>query len=510
MKINLIVIKENPVTAKWLFIWLLILAALMPRMVWSATSIEDLDISDHIEREIKFDPAVPFDSIDVETIQGVVTLSGYVNNLMAKERAKRIAQTVRGVRSVINQIEVRPLLLRSAKTLQDSVEKALMYDAATDSYEIKVETDNKGKVTLNGTVDSWAERNLAEKVAKGVSGVVSVKNQIGVKKKSKRPDIEIRPEIEKRLHWDVLVDDGMIDVSVDEGKVSLKGVVGSAAEKNRTELDAWVSGVKSVDSSDLKVEKWARNEELREQKYPVRSDLDILAAVQDALLYDPRVKSFDIDLKVSNGYVTLRGVVDNIAAKKAAVSDARNTIGVVRVNNLIKVRPLSEFGDDTIAANIRAALLRNPVTESHEINVAVNNGVAQLSGTVDSYYEKGVAENVAQRALGVTLVRNYLVVSEPDIITFNPYVYDWSVYDFSWYGDTIFTTNKSDWEIKMDIEDELLWSPFVDVNDVDATVNAGVVTLTGTVDSWMEYNAARENAFEGGAISVINMLNVKQ
>lgn len=501
--------EENHMTGKGLLLWFLILT-FMPQMVWAAVSIEDSDINDHVEQEFKFDSAVPFNSIDVKTSEGVVTLSGSVTNLMAKERAKRIAQTVRGVRSVINQIKVDPLLDRSAKKLRDSVEKALMYDAATDSYEIKVQTDDKGNVTLDGSVDSWTERNLAGKVAKSVTGVVNVKNQIGFKKVPDRPDAEIRPEIEQRLRWDMLVDHGLIDVSVNEGEVSLSGVVGSAAEKQRAELDAWVSGVKSVDASDLKVEKWARDEELREQKYAVRPDLEILSAVQDALLYDPRVNSFNLDIKVTNGYITLRGVVDNIAAKKAAVSDARNTVGVVRVNDLIKVRPLSEFDDEAIATDVRAALLRNPVTESYEINVAVDNGVVRLSGVVDTYYEKGVAENVAQRASGVVLVRNYLVVSEPGVITYNPYVYDWSIYDFSWYDDATFATNKSDWEIKLDIEDELLWSPFVDVNDIDVTVNAGVATLTGTVESWMEYNSARENAYDGGAIAVINKINVVQ
>jgi osmotically-inducible protein OsmY len=44
----------------------------------------------------------------------------------------------------------------------------------------------------------------------------------------------------------------------------------------------------------------------------------------------------------------------------------------------------------------------------------------------------------------------------------------------------------------------LWWSPFVDSDDVNVTVDDGVVTLTGAVDSWSEYNAAANNAYEGG------------
>jgi osmotically-inducible protein OsmY len=54
----------------------------------------------------------------------------------------------------------------------------------------------------------------------------------------------------------------------------------------------------------------------------------------------------------------------------------------------------------------------------------------------------------------------------------------------------------------------LFWSPFVDSDDVTVSVEAGVATLTGSVDSLGEYNAARENAFEGGAITVINKLEL--
>lgn len=476
---------------------------------WSAVSLKDINISDHVGNELRFDPAVPFNTIDVSTNQGVVTLTGSVTSLLSKERATRLTQTVRGVRSVINQIDVNPLADRSGHTLQAAVEESLHYDAATDSYEINVDADEKGQVTLKGTVDSWAEKNLAEMIAKGVSGVVSVSNKINIKPKTNRPDTEIKPEIEKRLYWNALVDDGLIDVSVVDSKVTLSGVVGSAAEKRQAELDAWVNGVSVVDASDLKVEKWAREKDLRDKKYVPRSDLEIRQAVHDTLLYDPRVNSFDIDVGVLKGYVTLRGVVDNIQAKKAAVSDARNTVGVVRVNNLIKVRSEAKMADKDIAANVRSALLRNPFTESHELNVRVTNGVVQLSGTVDTYYEKGIAENVAQHALGASSVRNYIGVNEPDVITYNPYVYDWSIYNFSWYDGNTMTPSKSDWEIRMDIEDELLWSPFVDVNDVDVTVQAGVVTLTGIVDSWMEYNAAWENALQGGAISVINNLTIQ-
>jgi osmotically-inducible protein OsmY len=104
-------------------------------------------------------------------------------------------------------------------------------------------------------------------------------------------------------------------------------------------------------------------------------------------------------------------------------------------------------------------------------------------------------------------VRNHLEVSNIQTLTENPYVDDWSIYDFAWYTGPI-VTSKSDATIEKDIEDEFLWSPFVDGDDVKVSVTAGVATLTGSVDSLNEAIAARENAFEGGAVSVINKLQL--
>lgn len=488
---------------------LLLLLAALPVTGQGAGFITDADITDQLEIKFRFDPVVPFNNIDISTERGIVTLTGAVTNLLARERATRIAETVRGVRAVIDRIEVDPVMDLSAKQLGDAVKYALVYDTATEAYEINVLADEKGDITLSGTVDSWAERNIAETVAKGVNGVVSVRNHIAVQPVSERPDTEIKWEIEKRLYWDTLVGDRLVFVRVDDGKVELSGTVGSAAEKSQAVLDAWVTGVIAVDSSDLEVETWARDKDLRDKKYVDRSDHEIREAVEDALSYDPRVSGFDIEVRSSNGMVTLRGVVDNLQSRKAAERDARHTVGVLGVNSLIKVRTGREsLEDDRIAESVRGALLRNPLIESQDISVRVKNQVVHLDGTVDSYFDKAEAESVAFRAAGVVDVRNHLMVSNPAVLIYDPYVYDWSIYDFPWYiAPTV--TSKSDREIKRDIEGELLWSPFVDAENVTVSVEAGDATLTGSVDSPGESNTAVQNALEGGAVTVINKLELE-
>jgi osmotically-inducible protein OsmY len=139
----------------------------------------------------------------------------------------------------------------------------------------------------------------------------------------------------------------------------------------------------------------------------------------------------------------------------------------------------------------------------------VNNQTAYLTGVVDSYFEKAEAQNVAFRTQGVSNVRNNLIVNDPTTLVYDPYVDDWSIYGYPWYVGSTSAQYKSDWQIARDIQDELWWSPFVDSDEITVSVVGGTATLTGTVDSWSEYYDARENAFEGGAIRVINKLDVK-
>jgi osmotically-inducible protein OsmY len=369
--------------------------------------------------------------------------------------------------------------------------------------------DVKGNVVaLSGTVDSWRERVLCENVAKGVSGVVAVRNHIEVNYKDDRSDIEIENEIAQVLRWDVLVDHALIDVASEDGRVRLSGTVGSAAEKRRAEFDAHITGVKSVDSTELRVKRWARDRDLRERKHVVKSDAQILEAVKDALACDPRVFSFNVDPEVSEGVVTLRGEVSSLSARRAAEQDAGNTVGVVYVRNRLKVRPEERVSDQKIAERVRRALIRHPYVARYEISVTVENGIVNLYGEVDTYFEKSQAAEVTSRVKGVVAVDNYLVVDD-----YSPYYYSPHVDDFypdrGWYPYDVRRVLKSDPELKEDIEDEFFWSPFVDADQVRVVVEDGIATLTGTVDSWPEYHAATENAYEGGARWVDNELAVK-
>jgi len=488
----------------------LVLATLVAQPVLAAPA-GDEEITHAVDEEIFQDPVVPYDMIDVETDAGVVTLTGRLSSLLAKERAVRISENVKGVRAVINRLEVVPYRAPSAEKLRSDVREALRFDAAVDAAAIAVDASEAGKVTLTGTAPSYQERSLARTVAASVDGVTEVENRITIEYVEDRGDPDIRQEIARRLHWDALVDAAGIAVTVADGHVRLTGAVSSAAERTRAVKDAWTAGVRSVDATGLEVDPWAQDEDVRAETVAVRSDAEIREAVKDALLFDPRVLSANVDPKVSAGVVTLYGTAENLKAKQVAAADARNVVGVVRVKNRLKVRPIADLSDEEIAVNIDRALARDPFLADDAVSVVVSkDGRAHLIGTVDTYFEKGQAEDLVYRTAGVVSVRNSLRVEQPARLSHDPYVDEWRVYDYSWYTpEQTYWYTKTDWEIEQDISDELFWSPFVDANQVEVAVDDGVASLSGVVDSYREFDAAAENALEGGAITVRNELQVR-
>jgi osmotically-inducible protein OsmY len=460
-------------------------------------------INSAVESDLHFEmPTFP-NFLDVDTQNGIVTLSGSVDNMLAKRRAVNIAESVRGVLGVINQITVKPML-RSDEDIRKDILLALLNDPATESYKVSVSVTN-AVVTLTGTVGSMAESRLAQRVAEGVSGVIDTHNDITINYAAKRTDQEISADIQAVLHWDIWMVGYPIQVGVKNGNVTLTGTVGSVIEKSRAEQDAWVNGVWFVDDSGLKVEPTARDRMRRTVENPVRSDSEIKTALLKALHADPRVSPYAdmINVTVEVGVPILDGSVGDLKAKSSAGADARDIVGVSDVDNELSVRPNENLPDDAeTQKGLQAALHWDPLLDGVHIEAAVFNHVAYLNGYVDSADQKTDAEDLASCIKGVIEVRNHLKIeSEPDYFFYNQ-----PIYDFETFGPPPL---KSDAQIKKNIERKFFWSPFVHRNDITVKVDNGVARLTGTVGTWIGYEEAYQDARKGGALEVIDRVNVK-
>jgi osmotically-inducible protein OsmY len=483
--------------------------------------ITDSGITSVVENGLRHEKGVAPNDVDVSTSQDIVTLSGSVDNLLAKKRAVKIAEGIRGVRGVIDRITVTPLSRPDADIRKD-IQNALRQDPATESYKVAVSVQG-GVATLTGSIGSYEEEQLTARMAEGVKGVKEVRNDVTISYLAKRTDSEIAADVKARLQWDIWMNGGMINPAVADGKVTLTGTIGSAISKSRAFDDAWVNGVTSVDDSGLKIEPQAHNVAHQDFTDAAKSDGEIKLAIQAALHLDPRVSAFSPDVTVEGGMVILGGNVGNLKAKTSAAQDAINIVGVEGVDNYLKVRSDGRATDAQMENELKAALFWDPMLDSSTITAAVVNRTAYLSGGVDSSFEKNEAQDVASRTIGVLSIRNHLQVepysiSDYDWPYYSDYGWPYSYYDWPYYNQTASygyemfgpQPDLSDAQIKKKIEDGFFWSPFVDRSDIKVTVNGAVATLTGTVGTWIGWNEADKDAHKSGATAVLNQITVKK
>jgi hyperosmotically inducible protein len=139
------------------------------------------------------------------------------------------------------------------KVLHTKVWSALTEDETTDASEINLEV-YKGVVQLNGFVDNAKERAKAEEVAKAVSGVKGVQNNLLIKEAAHTTgaaidDSTITAKVKSALidSPDTSADD--IKVETRNGVVQLSGFVANEAQKTAAAKVAQsVKGVKSVNN----------------------------------------------------------------------------------------------------------------------------------------------------------------------------------------------------------------------------------------------------------------------
>lgn len=211
----------------------------------------------------------------------------------------------------------------------------------------------------------------------------------------------IKKDVVAQLYWDPRVDAAKIQVEVRGGKIFLSGMVPTySARRAATMACLKIEGVRYVQNEITVVSAPAM----------VPEDEEVRSAIHSHLEWNPEIDADYIRVFVDSGQVVLKGTVDSYWSRILAENLAVGVRGVTEVNNELALVTSDSYEDAVIAGDILAALERDVRVEENSVEVAVQDGVVTLSGTVPNWSAYFAAQEIAETTAGVKDVHNHLVL----------------------------------------------------------------------------------------------------
>ncbi len=206
--------------------------------------------------------------------------------------------------------------------------------------------------------------------------------------------------------------------------------------------------------------------------------------VRDKLNWDNRIDVKQIEVSIINGVATLKGCVFTYPEKILAEIETQMLPEIESVVNDIETIFPDSYeipSDQDLKDTLFCLLDANSEIEPSDVKVSINNGNIVLKGTVNSYWKADKIKEMVSKISGViSVVNNITIVPEERM---------------------------SDDEIANSLVVVIQNSVHVDAHKINIKVEDGIVTLSGTVLSMSEYDAAMDIVKSTkGVIDIVNDL----
>jgi len=243
-------------------IYPLAIAAVATAVFVSGTPLRASEMDEKIESSFKktyvYQTYLKDDAVKAESKEGVVTLTGTVNEDSHKALAQDTAASLPGVIRVDNQLGSQAAVVaENADTwIERKVKLALLFHSNVNATKTTVEVKD-GIVTLKGEASNMAQKELTTEYAKDIDGVKDVNNQMTVASpenmeqtaREKMDDASITAQVKMALLTHRSTSALKTKVETRDGEVTLTGNAKNATEKALvTKLVTNIKGVVSVNN----------------------------------------------------------------------------------------------------------------------------------------------------------------------------------------------------------------------------------------------------------------------